>query len=274
MKKILLAFLVSIFSVSFIWAQNAVNQTDAKGMKQGLWEEIAPAGTSKGTYTNNQKEGCWSSYAQDGKLIRIENFTIGLLNGIVVDIDPRGFLVGEAYYENNLLEGTSKKYYYGTNPASIIEYVHGKINGKKKIYYENSAGKIMEESEYKDDIKNGPSNFYTLSGDLIAEYTYVNNQLQGVQKSYYPAKKIMSEQEFVDNMENGFSKEYYENGKLKSEGIFVKGVLNGLWKDYNEDGTLKSQGNYVNGAKEGKWQEFDATGKIIKTTTYSKGQIK
>jgi len=274
MKKILFACLLMVLSISFVAAQTAANQTDAKGKKQGLWEEKTPAGTMKGSYADDQKDGCWTTYANDGKLIRIEHFNKGIREGIAVDIDQRGYLVSESYYENNLLEGTAKKFFYGTNPASLIDYTHGKINGKKKLYYENSAGKLMEESEYKNDIKDGASNFYTISGDPIAEYIYQNNMMQGVQKSYYPGKKIMSEQEFKDNVENGFYKEYYENGKLKSEGNYTKGVLNGLWKDYNEDGTLKLQGNYINGEKEGKWQEFDATGKVVKTTNYVKGQVK
>lgn len=274
MKKILFVCLLMVFSISFVIAQTATNKTDANGKKQGLWEEKTPSGTSKGAFLDDQKDGCWTSYAADGKLLRIENFNKGQHEGITVEIDQRGYLVGETYYVNNLIEGTAKKFFYGTNPASTIDYVHGKINGKKKIYYENSAGKLMEESEYKDDIKNGKSNFYLISGDPIAEYNYVNNMLQGIQKSYYPGKKILSQQEFVDNLENGFSREYYENGKLKSEGIYVKGQLNGIWKDYNEDGKVKLQGSYVNGEKEGKWQEFDTTGKVVKTIVYAKGKAK
>jgi len=274
MKKNLLAFLMMVLSISFSFAQTAANQTDANGKKQGSWEEKTASGAMKGAYVDDQKDGCWTSYAGDGKLIRIENFKGGIRDGIAVDIDQRGYLVSESYFVNNLLEGTAKKFFYGTNPASLIDYVHGKINGKKKIYYENSAGKIQEESEYKDDVKNGASNYYTITGDLIAEYTYVNGQLQGVQKTYYAGKKLSGEQEFKDNLENGFSKEYYENGNLKSEGIYDKGILNGVWKDYDEEGKLKFQGNYVNGEKEGKWQEFDAAGKVVKTTAYSKGQVK
>ncbi|MEI6060125.1 MAG: toxin-antitoxin system YwqK family antitoxin [Bacteroidota bacterium] len=274
MKKILFTCLLMVLSISFALAQTAANQTDAKGKKQGPWEEKTASGTLKGTYVDDQKDGCWISYAADGKLTHIEHFDKGQHEGIAVEIDQRGYLVSESYYVNNLLEGAAKKFYYGTNPASTIDYLHGKINGKKRIYYENSAGKLMEESEYKDDIKNGTSNFFTISGDPVAEYLYVNNMLQGVQKSYYPGKKLMSEQEFVDNMENGTYKEYYENGKLKSEGIYAKGVMNGLWKDYDEDGILKLQGNYVKGVKEGKWQEFDKAGKVSKTTSYVNGVAK
>lgn len=274
MKKILLAFVLVVFTISAALAQTFDNKTDGNGKKQGLWEEKSSTGSSKGAYNDNRKDGCWTSYTSDGKLIRIENFNKGIRNGITVEIDQRGYLVSETYYLNDLIEGTAKKFFYGTNPASTIDYVHGKINGKKKTYYENSAGKLLEESEYKDDVKNGPSNFYTLNGDPIAEYNYVNNMLQGVQKSYYPGKKLMSEQEFKDNLENGMYKEYYENGKPKSEGMYAKGALTGTWKEYDEQGYLKLQGNYVFGEKDGKWQEFDAAGKIIKTTNYSKGQVK
>lgn len=274
MKKFLFTFLIFTFCHVLVSAQSAVNETDVKGNKQGFWEEKTPAGTAKGNYKNNQKDGCWAAYSADGKLIRIENFEKGARNGITVEIDQRGYLVSETYYLNDLIEGTAKKYFYGTNPASMIDYAHGKMNGKKRLYYENSAGKMMEESEYVDDMKNGPSRFYTLNEDLIAEYNYVSGALQGVQKSYFAGKKIMTEQEFDHNLENGFSKEYYENGKLKSEGSYLKGALNGVWKEYTDDGKLKVQGNYVNGLKEGKWIEFDAAGKIIKTSNFNGGQVK
>lgn len=274
MKKIVVICLVLVFSITLSMAQTAVNTTDGAGKKQGYWEEKTPSGTTKGNFVNDQKDGCWNTYASDGKLIRIEHFKSGKLDGIAVDIDQRGYLVSETYFVDNLIEGTAKRFFYGTNPASLIDYVHGRINGKKKIYYENSAGKLMEESDYVDDVKSGSSKFFTISGDPIAEYNYVNNMLQGVQKTYYPGKKIQTEQEFLDNVEHGFIKEYYENGKIKSEGNYVKGVVQGVWKDYTEEGLLQFQGNYVNGEREGKWHEYDATGKIINTVNYSKGQKK
>lgn len=275
MNRLLFTCLLLVFSVAVVCAQTAVNQTDANGKKQGPWEEKTQLGSSKGQYVDSQKDGCWTSYSPEGKLMRIENFVMGKRNGICVEIDPRaGYLTSETYYVNDLPEGTAKKYYYGTNPASSIDYSHGKINGKKKIYYENSGGKIQEESEYKDDMKNGISNFYNMNGDLVVEFHYLNNNLDGVQKTYYPGKKLMSEQEFAGNVENGAWREYYENGKLKTEGSYAKGVQSGTWKEYTEDGKLKYQGNYLNGEKEGKWQEFDAAGKVVKTTTFSKGQPK
>lgn len=274
MKKITFTLLILFLFAVEMMAQTAANKKNTNGKKQGFWEENSPVGITKGTYVDDQKEGCWSTYAPDGKLIRVEGFRNGLRDGITIDIDQRGYLVSETFYVNNLIEGTAKKYFYGTNLASSIDYLHGLINGKKKIYYENTLGKLMEESDYKDDLKNGSSKFFSSAGDLIAEYQYANNMLQGIQKTYNLGKKIMSEQVFVDNIENGYFKEYFENGNLKSWGNYEKGILNGNWKEYDEKGVLKSQGNYSNGAKEGVWQEYDATGKISKKKTFVKGVAK
>lgn len=200
------------------------------------------SGSSKGNYADNQKDDAESVIRLDGKLMRIENFAQGRRNGISVEIDPRAGYLRRNYYMNDLPEGTAKKYYYGTNPVSTIDYSHGKINGKKRIYYENSGGKIQEESEYKDDLKNGASNFYTMVGDLVVEFHYVDNMLDGVQKTYYSGNKLMSEQLYVANVENGFWREYYENGKLKTEGNYAKGAPAGTWKEYTEDGNLKNPG--------------------------------
>jgi len=261
MKKLLIINLFLVVALQFTLAQTTINQKDANGKKQGLWEEKTSSGSSKGNYLNDQKEGNWLSYGSNGNLTRIEAFSKGLREGIYVEIDQRGYLVSEMYYVNNQLDGTAKKFYYGTNPASVIDYKQGKIHGKKKEYYENAAGKIKEESTYTDDQKDGPSNFFASNGDPIAEYIYVKGSLEGVQKSYYPGKKLMSEQNYVNNIESGLYKEYYENGKVKMEGNYKEGKMDGRWVEYSEDGKISAEGMYLNGEKEGKWTEYDASGK-------------
>lgn len=272
MKRTIVFSVVCLLMSILTFAQPAApNQTDSKGLKQGRWEEKLPTGIARGNFLNDQKEGTWITYGSNGNLLKIEEYAKGQHEGIVVDIDQRGYLVGESYYKDNLLEGTAKKFFYGTNPASVIDYKQGKINGKKKIYYENAPGKLTEESEFTDDVKNGISNFYSSNGDPIAEYVYRNGLLEGVQKTYYPGKKLMSEQMYEHNVETGLYKEYYENGKVKEEGNYKNGVKDGKWSEYTEEGKLKADGVYVNDQKEGKWSEYDATGKVVKTIKYVNG---
>lgn len=272
MKKYLFASVLSFIMVYGLFAQEQkINQTDARGLKQGVWEEKTATGISKGMYLDDMKEGNWIMHGSNGNLTRIESFSKGIRDGIFVEIDQRGYLVSEMYYENNLPEGVAKKFFYGTNPASVIEYKQGKMNGKKKEYYENAAGKLKEESDYRDDVKDGTSTFFAVSGDPIAEYTYKNGSLEGVQKTYYAGKKLMSEQNYVNNIESGFYKEYFESGKIKVETTYKDGLMDGKYVEYDEEGKVKTEGFYLGGEKEGKWTEFDATGKVLKTSKFVKG---
>lgn len=264
MKKFITIFFVMLFPLATLLAQtnktlnivappavaaipDSINKTDAKGMKQGYWEEKMDLSTSNGWYKNNLKEGQWLTYGKEGIITKVENYLRGRKNGAVIEIDPRGYLSGEAHFINDVPEGTARRYFYGTNLASVIPYKHGKVDGKKVIYYENSAGKMMEESSYKNDIKDGPSNWYTIAGDKVAEYNYLNGNLDGIQRQYYPKSILMSEQNYIKNVPQGDYKEYFENGKLKIEGA------------------------YLNGEKEGKWTEFDENGAIVKTSKFIKG---
>lgn len=272
MKRVFLVVLVSLVLGSVVNGQTEkTNQTDSKGLKQGRWEEKIPAGVMRGEYVNDMKEGNWISYGANDKLSKIESYSKGKREGIFVEIDQRGYLVTEYYYKNDLLEGVAKKFYYGTNPASVIDYKQGKINGTKKVYYENAIGKLSEESEYTDDVKNGFSKFYSAKGELIAEYFYKNGSLEGIVKTYYPGNKLMSEQNYVNNIESGVYKEYFEDGKVKIEGNYKNGKMEGRWMEYYETGILKSDGTYLEGEKDGKWNEFDETGKAISEARYSKG---
>ncbi|HEX7411555.1 MAG TPA: toxin-antitoxin system YwqK family antitoxin [Bacteroidales bacterium] len=264
MKKFITICIVMLFPLATLLAQTSkavispisdtaiakpdtFNTTDAKGMKQRFWEEKTDNTTTKGWYRNNLKEGQWLTYGQNGIITKVENYHKGMKNGAVIEIDQRGYLSSEAFYVNDIPEGIAKRYYYGTNLASVIPYKHGKVDGKKIIYYENSAGKMQEEATFRNDIKDGPSNWYTITGDKVAEYNYMNGNLEGMQRQYYPKSVLMSEQNYIKNVPQGEYKEYFESGKPKYQGI------------------------YVNGEKDGKWNEFDENGTIIKTSKFLKG---
>jgi len=288
MKKFITIFIVLLFPLATLLAQttktvsaptaaaavkepDTINKTDAKGMKQRFWEEKTDNSTTKGWYKNNLKEGQWLTYGQNGIITKVENYHKGMKNGTVIEIDQRGYLSGDVTYVNDVLEGTAKRYFYGTNPASVIPYKHGKITGKKVIYYENSAGKMMEESTFKNDIKDGPSNWYTISGDKVAEYNYVNGNLEGVQRQYYPKSVLMSEQNYVKNLAEGEYKEYFDVAKSETPAGSANTVKDTKPADVPVIGKLKIQGTYVKGEKDGKWTEFDENGGILKTTKFLKG---
>jgi antitoxin component YwqK of YwqJK toxin-antitoxin module len=251
---------------------DSINKIDAKGKKQGYWEEkLANASTTKGWYINDLQNGQWLTYGQNGIITKVENYKKGKKDGAVIEIDTRGYLAAELYFVNDIPEGTAKRYFYGTNLASVIPYKHGKIDGKKIIYYENSAGKPQEESNFKNDIKDGISKWYTITGDVVAEYNYVNGNLDGIQKEYYAKGALKSEQIYVKNMPEGEYKEYFD--VVKPEVPADNGTHPNLTKPAETPviGKLKIQGMYVKGEKDGKWTEFDENGAVVKVSKFVNG---
>lgn len=72
-----------IFTFAFLgllpFALSSQNITDMKGFKQGLWIETEGAFTSKGRYTDNQKDGTWIIYFADTKMLfKVESYKRGM----------------------------------------------------------------------------------------------------------------------------------------------------------------------------------------------------
>jgi antitoxin component YwqK of YwqJK toxin-antitoxin module len=251
---------------------DSINKVDTKGKKQGYWEEkLANSTTTKGWYVNDLQNGQWLTYGQNGIITKVENYKKGKKDGAVIEIDSRGYLSAELYFINDIPEGTAKRYFYGTNLASVIPYKHGKIDGKKIIYYENSAGKPQEESNFKNDIKDGVSKWYTITGDVVAEYNYVNGILEGVQKEYYPKGSLKSEQVYVKNEPEGEYKEYFDVAKPETPAGNSNPANPGKPVSEPVIGKLKMQGIYVKGEKDGKWTEYDENGAVLKITRFVNG---
>ncbi|MEI6749456.1 MAG: toxin-antitoxin system YwqK family antitoxin [Bacteroidales bacterium] len=282
MKKIIVFCFVMCFPFAAILAQttvaqlavpDSINKMDAKGKRIGYWEEkLENSATTKGIYVNGLQNGQWLTYGQNGIIAKVENYVKGKKNGAVIEIDSRGYLSAELYFTNDIPEGTAKRYFYGTNLASVIPYKHGKVDGKKIIYYENSAGKPMEESNFKNDVKDGISKWYTIAGDVVAEYNYTNGNLEGIQKEFYPKAVLKSEQNYVKNLPEGEYKEYFDIAKPEAPAGDVKATKEVKPAEVQVIiGKLKILGNYVKGEKDGKWTEFDETGAVVKVSKFVNG---
>jgi uncharacterized protein len=259
-------------SASAVSVPDSINKVDGKGKKQGYWEEKQANSTiTKGWYVNDLQNGQWLTYGQNGIIAKVENYNKGKKNGAVIEIDSRGYLSAELYFINDIPEGTAKRYFYGTNLASVIPYKHGKIDGKKIIYYENSAGKPQEESNFKNDIKDGVSKWYTITGDVVAEYNYVNGELQGTQKEYYPKGALKSEQIYLKNIPEGEYKEYFDVVKPEAPAGNPNPANPAKHAEAPVVGKLKLDGMYVKGEKDGKWTEYDENGAVLKITRFVNG---
>jgi hypothetical protein len=96
-----IAILQFLASCSFSQVNNdgaAINQTDGKDRKQGLWVDTTDNVRSTGFYVNDKKHGSWTTYHNSGIIQFVESYNNGKKEGVFLELDSRGTLVSEQFF--------------------------------------------------------------------------------------------------------------------------------------------------------------------------------
>lgn len=114
-----------------------------------------------GLYRNKNKNGEWKYYEKD-KLVMVENYKNGILDGERKIFYENGNIMGLENYNDGKLNGVFRKW---TDDGSLIEeanYTKGLKNGEYISYYGN--GKIANKGRYEDDKKIGKWIYFDIKG--------------------------------------------------------------------------------------------------------------
>lgn len=156
---------------------NAVDGNDyklesIKGTSVQKAIKMAEDGTvvEEGFINNGVKDGEWVEYnATNGNISSITPYMNGKLNGYYFEFDNRGYLVTQAGFINDELDGKMIKLKYG-KPTEISNYKHGKLHGIKVQYHRNGNKQI--EVEYKNGLIDGFMKYYNNDEEVMMEYKY------------------------------------------------------------------------------------------------------
>lgn len=95
-----------------------------------------------------------------------------------------------------------------------INYNNNKADGIMKIY-DPKSGELVEETSYKDGVKDGLSIFYYKTGQLKSEIPYKNGFLNGTEKIYFKLGTLLSETLYRKNVKEEPTKFFSPDGKLQ-----------------------------------------------------------
>ena len=113
----------------------------------------------RNSYKNNQKEGYWKEYFENGKLKSEGYYKNGIKNGYWKNYNQKDKLETEGNYINGLKEGMWKKYWENSvNLKSKCNYTNNLKNGTLIEYIKNNNTKnndIYRKIEYKNGIRDG-----------------------------------------------------------------------------------------------------------------------
>lgn len=226
MKKIsILFFFGIIFLCVDAFSQSEINQMDAQGQRHGLWKKIYP-GTKQvryeGTFEHGKEIGEFKFYCEDckDKPSVIKQFNAKDDTVVVKYFTVKDKLVSEGKMKDK--DRIGEWVYYHKNSKEVMtreNYQNGKLHGKVITYYPN--GKITEEIDYKNGIKEGPNNYYSPDGVLLKKLFYKNDELHGEAIYYDAFGNVIIEGFYKNGKKDGLWK-YYTDGQITLEETFPK----------------------------------------------------
>ena len=213
--------LVLIFlNVFCIRAQNNFNKLDEKGKKNGPWKGIYEDTKNpkyEGAFEHGKEVGFFTFFdnTKTKKVIATREFNPKDNSAYTIFYDQNKNKVSEGKVVNKLFEGRWNYYHKASKAIMTIEnYTNGKLEGLRSVFYPN--GKIAEEINFKDNLKEGICKRYTENGIVIEESAYKNNEYNGTTTFKDSDGNLISKGNFVDGKKAGVW-HFYEKGKLSKE---------------------------------------------------------
>lgn len=211
---LLITLVVSNYSIN---AQNDYNKLDEKGNKQGFWKgnyQDTKNPKYEGTFDHGKEVGIFTFFdnTQSKTVIATREFNPKDTSCYTIFYDQRKNKVSEGKLVNKLYEGQWKYYHKASKIIMTIEnYGKGNLEGLRSVFY--TSGKIAEEANYKNNLKNGNYKRYTETGILIEESIYSNNEYNGLATFRDVDGNIASKGMFTNGKKSGIW-QFFEKGKL------------------------------------------------------------
>ena len=214
-------------------------------------------------YKQDKKHGFCYVYDTVGRIITINEYTGGFLrseeqinrfdvddekNGIWKEFYENGKIKWEGDFKHGILDGIVREYNKKGGLKTMKMFIDGELNeNAKEVEFFELSKEIRPNGSfliggYADEMKQGIFREYDSTGVLINSYQYLNN--------FKIAEGILDS----TGLEDGEWKYLNIDGSLKAIGKFNHGKRIDLWEYYHIGGEIEQKGLYVNGLPHGEWK--------------------
>ncbi len=205
-------------------------------------------------------------------------FEAGKLDGRAVLVAPRPDstssmgTVAEAEFRDNVLHGTAKEYWAGTQTLRReMEFSDGQLSGPSRRYYESGA--LETETLYAEGRPHGTQTEYYEDGATRAETRFEGGQRVGTRRRWFPTGVLQLEA--TGDGAEAVVTEWYSNGAIKSETSpagQVDHAPEGQVMAYHSNGRLRARARYVDGLEQGVREVFYSDGTRWETLGFAGGK--
>lgn len=130
---------------------------------------------------------------------------------------------GVWYFNNEIFNGKFIDYYYSGRIQGEGILINGKIDGLRKMYFQN--GNLSIEKYYTNSIPNGLEKEYYEDGTLKQQGKLINGEEDGVWETYFPNGQVKLRTNLNKGIVEGENTIYYSTGKILSVELWQNGKL-------------------------------------------------
>ena len=229
-QKLILVML-SVQFAFFTFSQ--VNQVDAQGRKQGVWEKKYPSSIAyeyKGQFKNDQPVGTFTYYYPSNKVKVVMKHDEKTKRSEAYMYYETGNLMSFGIYKNQKKDSVWTKFGPSKRISSRESYKNDVLDGKSIVYYvpediTDKSVKIAKESTYKNNKLEGLATEYFESGVIKSKTNYLNGLRHGQFLTNHPNGKPMLEEHYKYNYKNGFFRAFDEDGRESARKYYKMGEL-------------------------------------------------
>jgi antitoxin component YwqK of YwqJK toxin-antitoxin module len=216
MNKVAFSIISFFFVFGSVFAQEKVNQVNAKGERIGVWEK----------YYENKKIRYQGQF-ENGKEVGVFKYYSPVSSKFPMALKTFKANSDEALVQHFTLKG-------------ILES-EGKMKGKhrigKWIYFQKDGKSTLIEENYENNVLNGDYKVFYEDGKLTKHSLYKDGKLHGNSKKYSPESILIEDVNYVNGQLHGLAAFYEDNGNLKQKGMYEEDLKVGPW-EFFEDGEL------------------------------------
>jgi antitoxin component YwqK of YwqJK toxin-antitoxin module len=223
MKKYQISFftlLVLMLLSQNCMSQSNFNKLDETGKKQGVWKgfyQDSRRPRYEGNFEHGKEIGIFYFYddTKANSVIATREFNPIDNSAFTIFYDQKNNKVSEGKVVNKVFEGQWKYYHLASKNIMTIEnYSKGKLEGLRTVFY--PSGKVAEEINYKNNLKNGFYKKYTEKGVLLEESNFKNDVYNGAAIFKESNGNVASKGQFLNGKKAGIW-HFFEKGKLSKE---------------------------------------------------------
>ncbi|HVN57799.1 MAG TPA: hypothetical protein VMT63_05840 [Bacteroidales bacterium] len=225
MKVTIITFLAFIAVSINVTGQASLNQTDARGLRQGHWIKKNSMGhvLYEGYFKEGKPSGRFKRFYENDSLQSVLDYSADGKSANAVFYHPNGLVASKGKYVNQLKEGSWEFY---------------------SSYFKDY---LICREEYRNNMKNGISVKFYPDSSISERVNYVNDKKSGEWTQYFVGGKPCLSGYYVDGMLDGKFTTYYDNGHPEYSGQYRDDARDGDWIKYNRDGSVKLKINYISG---------------------------